>query len=115
VLDSEAVELANLADYAPFLQQLSFGAVAGFLAGYALKKVGKFVAIIVGLLFVAVQLLAYFGFVTVNWNEVQGRVDPLLETNSLESAWQSLLAVLTYNITFAVAFVPALILGLRRG
>ena len=40
MLDSEAVELANLADYAPFLPQLSFGVVAGFLAGYAQKKVG---------------------------------------------------------------------------
>lgn len=109
------MEVPDLTAVAPYLQQLTFGIAAGFLVGYALKKVGKFVAIVIGLLFVAIQTLAYFGFLTVNWGEVQGRVDPLLEPGSLNSLWRGLVDLLTYNITFAVAFVPALVVGLKRG
>lgn len=109
------MEIPNLETFGPFVQQLSFGAVAGFAAGYALKKVGKLAALIVGLLFVFVQVLAYYGFVTIDWVEVQNRVNPLLETEALNSVWQGLVNVLTYNVTFAAAFIPALVLGLRRG
>ncbi|HEX7022192.1 MAG TPA: pseudouridine-5'-phosphate glycosidase, partial [Trueperaceae bacterium] len=44
------MNLPDLQTLAPYLQQLSFGLLAGFAAGYALKKVGKFVAIALGLL-----------------------------------------------------------------
>lgn len=115
MLDFSAVEVPELSSVAPYLQQLTFGAVAGLVVGYTLKKVGKLVALVVGLLFVAIQVLAFYGFVTVNWGEVQGRFDPLLEPRSLDQAWKSLIALLTYNVTFAAAFVPALVVGLKRG
>lgn len=115
VLDSTAVEVPDIAAIAPYLQQLTFGAVAGFLVGYALKKVGKVVAIGIGILFVLIQVLAYYGFVSVNWVQVQERFDPLLEPASLNQAWKSLVSLLTYNVTFAAAFVPALVIGLKRG
>ncbi|MEX2541935.1 MAG: FUN14 domain-containing protein [Trueperaceae bacterium] len=109
------MEVPELTTVAPYLQQLTFGAVAGFVVGYALKKVGKLVALAFGILFVAIQALAFYGLITVNWGEVRGRFDPLLEPRSLDRAWRSLVAMLTYNITFAAAFVPALIIGLKRG
>ncbi len=99
----------------PLLEQVGFGAIAGFIAGYALKKVGKVVAIALGLLFIAVQVLAWSGFVSVNWGVVQERVDPMLTGDSLQGTWSALLSLLTYNIPFAAAFVPAFILGLKRG
>jgi len=105
----------DLSSWWPLASQLGVGAIAGFAVGYALKKVGKLLAVAVGLLFVVVQLLSYQGLVTVHWGEVEARVDPLLETTSLEAAWQSLLGLLTHNLPFAGAFVPGLILGLRRG
>lgn len=99
----------------PYAEQLGFGLVAGFAVGYALKKLGKLVAVALGLVFVLVQVLAYQGFVTVHWSEVQARVDPILGRDSLGSVWDGLLGVLTYNLAFAGAFVPGLVLGLRRG
>jgi uncharacterized membrane protein (Fun14 family) len=105
----------DLSSWWPLASQLGVGLVAGFAVGYALKKVGKLVAVAVGLVFVVVQVLAWQGFVSVNWGEVQARVDPMLEVSSLESAWRTLVDVLTYNLAFAGAFVPGLILGLRRG
>lgn len=109
------VEFPDLKVVFPFVQQIGFGAVAGFAAGYALKKVGKLLAIAVGLLFIALQVLAYFGFVSIDWANVQRTVDPMLTGPSLSSAWRTVVHVLTFNVAFAVAFVPALVIGLRRG
>jgi uncharacterized membrane protein (Fun14 family) len=101
--------------FTPYVEQIGFGAVAGFAVGYALKKLGKLAAIALGLVFILIQTLAYQGFLTVNWGEVQARVDPLFERDSLSSAWERLVEVLTYNLPFAGAFVPSLVLGFRRG
>lgn len=109
------MDAPNLESFAPYLQQLSFGALAGFAAGYALKKIGKIFAIALGLLFIAIQLLAYYGFVHIDWSQLQDTVNPLLEGESLNRFWQQLVAVLTYNVTFAAAFIPGLIFGLKRG
>lgn len=109
------VEIPSLDVFGPYLQQLSFGAIAGFAAGYALKKVGKVLAVVLGLFFIFLQILAYYGFVRIDWVEVQNSVDPLLGSDSLGNMWQRLINILTYNISFAVAFVPAFIIGLKRG
>ncbi len=109
------MQFPELQTVLPWVEQIAFGVVAGFVAGYALKKVGKFVALALGLLFIAVQLLAWSGFLSVNWVVVQERVDPLLRAESLNQAWRALLSLLTYNIPFAAAFVPAFVIGLRRG
>jgi uncharacterized membrane protein (Fun14 family) len=105
----------DIQPFIPYIQQLGFGGIAGFIVGYALKKVGKVVAIFLGILFVILQILAYYGFVSINWIEVQRSVDPLLETNRLQGLWQGLINILTYNFVAAAAFIPGLILGLRRG
>jgi uncharacterized membrane protein (Fun14 family) len=89
--------------------------VAGFASGYALKKVGKVLAVAVGLLFVVVQVLASQGFLTVHWAQVEAQVEPLLQVDSLASAWAALVAILTHNVAFAGAFVPGLLLGVRKG
>lgn len=109
------MEFPDFQTVAPFLEHAGVGVVAGFVAGYAFKKLGKLVALALGVLFIVVQLLAFQGFVTINWGEVQARVDPLLRAESLNQAWSGLLSVLTYNLTFAGAFVPAFIVGVKRG
>lgn len=99
----------------PLLSQLGVGGIAGFSVGYAVTKVGKGFALLLGLVFVVVQWLAFQGFLTVHWSEVEARLDPLLGSDSLAELWRGLLAVLTHNVLFAGAFVPALLLGMRRG
>ncbi len=109
------LKLPNVETLAPILGQLTFGALAGFAAGYALKKIGKFAAITLGLFFLGVQLLAYYGLVEINWLQIQEGVDPLLRPESLQALWRSLVDLLTLNLPFAGAFVPGLLLGLQRG
>lgn len=100
---------------APVLGQLTFGALAGFAAGYALKKIGKIAAVALGLFFIAIQLLAYYGLVEINWLQIQASVDPLLRPESLQALWDDVLELLTLNLPFAGAFIPGLLVGLRRG
>lgn len=100
---------------APYLGQISFGALAGFATGYALKKIGRVALVIFGLLFIAVQLLAYYGVVQVDWLRIQSYADPLLKRESLQGFFNSLVSILTNNVPFAGAFVPGFLLGLRFG
>lgn len=100
---------------APYLGQISFGALAGFATGYALKKIGRVALVIFGLLFIVVQLLAYYGVVQVDWLRIQSYADPLLKRESLQGFFNSLISILTNNVPFAAAFIPGLLLGLRFG
>lgn len=109
------LQLPSAESLAPVIGQLTFGALAGFAAGYALKKIGKLAAILLGVFFILIQLLAYYGLVEVNWLQIQRSVDPLLRPDSLEGLWRNLVAFLTLNLPFAAAFVPGLLVGLRRG
>ncbi|GMA14582.1 hypothetical protein E5F05_10200 [Deinococcus metallilatus] len=96
----------------PLLPDLSVGALLGFATGLALKKVGRVALIALGLLFIAVQLLASFDLLTVNWPRVQALTDPWLrQGGELGGAW--LARVLTANLPFAGAFTAGLLVGLR--
>ena len=106
----------NLFDsIAPYLGQISFGALAGFATGYALKKIGRTAIVIFGLLFITIQLLAYTGVVRVDWLRIQQYADPLLSKNSLQGFFNGLTGILTNNVPFAGAFIPGFLLGLRYG
>jgi uncharacterized membrane protein (Fun14 family) len=47
------------------------GFFAGILIGYALKKVVKVVAVVVGLFFAGLAYLQYQQIVNINWNKLQ--------------------------------------------
>jgi len=100
---------------APVLGQLGFGGLAGLVSGYALKKIGKVLAFVLGVFFIGLQLLAYAGYVEVNWTRIQHDVEPLFSAENLHVFWQRLLAVLTYNFPFASGFAAGALLGFKRG
>ena len=101
--------------YGPVLAQLGFGGVAGWVSGYALKKIGKLLALVLGFLFISVQLLAYAGYLEVHWTRIQRDVEPLLQPDALKGFWERLLEVLTYNLPFASGFAAGALLGFRKG
>ena len=105
----------ELPDLTPYLGQITFGGLAGYAVGYALKKVGRLLAIALGLLFVALQLLAQAGYVEVDWTRIQRDVEPLLQQPALQTLWDRPLATLPYNLPFGASFVGGLVLGLRAG
>ena len=61
------------------LPALTFGGVAGFASGYALKKVGKIVIIACGCVFMLAQLGASTGFVKIDWVKVAETFEKLTD------------------------------------
>ena len=56
------------------------GLYAGILVGYALKKVIKMVAVIVGLFLAGLSQLQYQQIITVNWNKLQTLLEDAITT-----------------------------------
>jgi uncharacterized membrane protein (Fun14 family) len=96
----------------PILPGLSLGAILGFCAGYAIKRLGKMTALIVGLLFLALQIMAWQGLLTIHWPRIQALAEPWLQQGGQQlGGWA--LTVLQTNLPFGGAFVAALLVGLR--
>lgn len=93
------------------LPDLSLGAVLGLACGLALRAAGRTLLISVGLLFIAVQLLAWAGIVTVDWLRLETLSGPWFR--AAPELWQNFLKVLTDRLPFAGAFGVGLLLGLR--
>jgi uncharacterized membrane protein (Fun14 family) len=95
--------------------QLGFGGMAGLVAGYAAKKIARLLALLLGLLFFTLQILAYQGWITIHWQEVQQTADGLWreaqQQGWLEWAW----SIVTGNLPFGGAFALGFALGLRLG
>ena len=92
--------------------QLGFGAVAGFVVGYAIKKILKFLLVLLGVFFAAMQYLAFEGFITINY----GRFEKIfINLGSSLVGEISLPDFLTTNIPFAGSFAVGLTLGIKKG
>ncbi len=91
---------------------LGFGGLAGLVVGYTAKKLTKLAALLLGALFIALQLLVYFGFVTVDWGAVEEAAKPALADETLRNqAWE----VLTGNLPFAGGFGVGFAIGFKGG
>ena len=88
VSSPDAVERA-LDAMKPIVTKLSLGGVMGYCSGMALKKVGKALAFVVGLGFVAVQSAAYAGYIQVNWGKIadDSIVKPLDAVSSMDDLY----------------------------
>jgi uncharacterized membrane protein (Fun14 family) len=55
----------------PFITTVGGGFFIGALIGYALKKVAKLVAVVIGLFFAGMAYLQYHQILSVNWDKLQ--------------------------------------------
>ena len=62
---------AMATDLVAFAGTVGGGFLVGFITGYAIKKVIKFAAVIVGLFIAALAYLEYHGILSVDWHKVQ--------------------------------------------
>lgn len=95
--------------------ELGFGGAAGAIVGYASKKVTKLVALLLGLVFIAVQGLVYMHVVTVDWHAVQTGAEHLWKdpqgVTLATRAWK----VLSANLPFGAAFAAGFGIGFKLG
>jgi uncharacterized membrane protein (Fun14 family) len=63
--------MITLTDLVPFAGTISGGFFVGVLAGYAIKKIIKIAAVIVGLFIAALAYMEYQRIIDVNWAKIQ--------------------------------------------
>jgi uncharacterized membrane protein (Fun14 family) len=112
-------------------ENIIFSAGGGFLfgvvAGYALKKVMKIAAVVIGLFVVGLAYLSYRGWVDVKWvamedasrstltNASEQVVHALNNTATQFAAHPSTLATSWLPIAATFGFVPGLMVGFKKG
>lgn len=95
----------------PVLFQMGTGGIAGFFVGFAIKKILKILAVIIGLFALAVAYLGYRGVLSVNYQrfaEVIGGLIPSLESVS----W---LTPILSHIPFAGSMGAGALIGWKMG
>lgn len=100
---------------------IGFGGVAGFLIGYAIKKVVKITMILVGLFVAALAYLGYQGIITVNWDKLALQASNV--TSGVGNATgqaagasdQFANALVNFGIPFTGTFAAAFVFGFMKG
>jgi uncharacterized membrane protein (Fun14 family) len=64
----------------PFVSTVGFGGIAGFLVGFAIKRIMKILAVIAGVFFAALLYLESQHIVNVNWDKLQIISNSVLST-----------------------------------
>jgi len=96
----------------PLAYQLGLGGIGGFIAGYALKKLMKIVAIVIGLFILALVYLGYKGIITINYGELGNAVSGGLGLTGQAAEW---ITPIIAHLPFAGAFGLGLFLGFKMG
>ena len=113
------------------IENLVFSAGGGFLfgtvAGYAIKKVMKIAAIVIGLFVLGLSYLSYKGWINVRWMEMENAtkatltnvagqaVHALNNTASYFAAHSTTVEAASLPMGAAVGFTSGLMFGLRKG
>ena len=113
------------------LEDFVFSAGGGFLfgavAGYAIKKVMKIAAVVIGLFVAALAYLSYRGWIDVKWIAMEnatrsalmnatGQVVHALNNTATQFAEHpSAVSASGLPIAAAVGFVPGLLMGFKKG
>jgi uncharacterized membrane protein (Fun14 family) len=96
----------------PLLGIVGFGGIAGFLVGFALKKIMKILAIIAGVFFAAVMYLQSQGILNINWVKLQTVSESMIPilTNNITSTTTGGIGLQTIQpIHSSLSFLPAAI------
>ena len=94
----------------PLLTQLGVGGVAGLCVGYALIKMGKIIAFILGIAFLGLQYLAYVGIISINYTAFTNWANGLFsQVGVLEGIFGSIIG----NLPFAGAFLTGFYIGVK--
>jgi uncharacterized membrane protein (Fun14 family) len=100
---------------------IGFGAVAGFLIGYAVKKALKIMMIIIGLFFASLAYLNYQGIITINWDKLGSTASSA--TTGLGNATGQVAGIsdqvtptlINFGIPLTGSFAAAFVLGFMKG
>ncbi len=89
----------------------ALGILLGWLAVLALKSAARALGCLVVVLFIAVQILGYYGLVEWDWAAFFEHLKPV--PGLAGDALQTGVSALAYNLPMAVGFLLGLLLGIR--
>ena len=110
-----------------FLFSAGGGFLFGAVAGYAIKKVMKIAAVVIGLFLAGLAYISYRGWVDVKWvamedasrstltNASEQVVHALNNTATQFASHPSAVATSGLPIAATFGFVPGLMMGIRKG
>jgi uncharacterized membrane protein (Fun14 family) len=109
-----------------FLFSAGGGFLLGAVAGYAIKKVMKIAAVVIGMFVAALAYLSYRGWLDVKWAAMQDasrstltdaseQVIHALNTATQFTSHPSTVAASGLPVAAVFGFVPGLITGLKKG
>ena len=96
----------------PLATQLGIGGVAGFCVGYAMKKIAKLAAIILGIIFIGLQYLAYNGIIDIDYTALKSWASSLIGE---AGEAQGLIIDIFANLPFGTGLAGGILLGLKKG
>jgi uncharacterized membrane protein (Fun14 family) len=97
------------------LAGLGFGGFAGAVVGYAAKKLTKLVALLLGALFILIQVLAYNGFLHVDWVALQSSAEHAMRSEEGRTVLQRAWDILSANLPWGGGFVAGFVIGFKLG
>jgi len=107
------IEMSSLSNIlTPLAGEISIGGIGGFLAGWALKKVAKMVAVIIGLAFLGLQYLAYENIIQINYGALQDWANKLA---GQAAGTQTIVTDFIVHAPFGAAFIVSFYLGFQKG
>ncbi|KAJ3151193.1 FUN14 domain-containing protein 2 [Geranomyces michiganensis] len=102
---------------------MTLGGALGAFTGFFTAKIGKVVAFVIGGGFVAMQLLAHAGFITVSWSNISNSFNKQFNANEYGEVPPSTISLivrrmlrwLTADVPFTGGFIAGFWLGFRLG
>lgn len=94
---------------------LGLGGIAGFCVGYFIKKAAKAAALLAGLLFILIQLMAAKGWLQINWGAMSEATQHAAQSGAVDSAVSKFLAIMVNNLPSAAGFVGGFYIGIKKG
>jgi uncharacterized membrane protein (Fun14 family) len=96
----------------PLIYQFGIGGIGGFIVGFAVKKIGKIVAVILGLILILLIYLSTQAIISINYSAL---FDWLAGSLGLVGSAFSWVAGIISLLPFAGSFVAGFLLGFKIG
>jgi len=96
----------------PVLGTLGIGGVLGWAAAHFLKTAGRLLGCLLGLIFILMQLLAYYGIAEWHWDALAKAAAPAAA--AAQHGGNLLWKILTYNLPFTGGFAAGFYWGLKH-
>jgi uncharacterized membrane protein (Fun14 family) len=96
----------------PLAYQLGLGGIGGFIVGFAVKKLSKLIAILIGLFIIALIYLSTQGIISINYERLFDSLKNALGLAGQAAEWLiGLISILPFMGSFVIGFLLGFKLG----